>query len=191
MLEMTEQVPWCDFIFGLLEGWWLFEDGRDYVLQPANYWEKVLHSVGYGHVDWTEGELPEARIQRLIIAHASGSRYDRGPKPPLASIPELTLPDISERQARIDATVHKYTKDFVAPSHIGSPTKLPSLSSGQCVLVTGATGSLGAHIVAFLAQRPDIHTVVCLNRLSTTEATVRQQNSLQMRGISLDPTFAV
>ncbi|KAJ5608144.1 type I iterative polyketide synthase [Penicillium hordei] len=189
MLEMTEQVPWCDFIFGLLEGWWLFEDGRDYVLQPANYWEKVLHSVGYGHVDWTEGELPEARIQRLIIAHASGSRYDRGPKPPLASIPELTLPDISERQARIDATVHKYTKDFVAPSHIGSPTKLPSLSSGQCVLVTGATGSLGAHIVAFLAQRPDIHTVVCLNRLSTTEATVRQQNSLQMRGISLDPTL--
>jgi acyl transferase domain-containing protein/thioester reductase-like protein/acyl carrier protein/SAM-dependent methyltransferase len=188
MLEMTEQVPWCDFIFGLLEGWWLFEDGRDYVLQPAPYWEKVLHSVGYGHVDWTEGDLPEARIQRLIIAHASGPRYDRGPKPPLPSTSELKLPDTFERRAMIDAIVHKYTRDFVAPSHSVSPTKLPSLSSGQCVLVTGATGSLGAHIVAFLAQRPDIHTVVCLNRLSTTEATVRQQNSLQMRGISLDST---
>ncbi|KAJ5504911.1 type I iterative polyketide synthase [Penicillium fimorum] len=77
MEKMTEQVPWCDFIFGLLEGWWLFEDGRDYVLQPAIYWEKVLHSVGYGHVDWTEGELPEARTQRLIIADASGSSAER------------------------------------------------------------------------------------------------------------------
>ncbi|KAJ5634594.1 type I iterative polyketide synthase [Penicillium herquei] len=188
MLEMTEQVPWCDFIFGLLEGWWLFEDGRDYVLQPPTYWEKVLQSVGYGHVDWTEGDLPESRIQRLIIAHASGSRYDRGPKPPLATTSELTLPDTSERGAAIDAIVQKYTKDFVAPSYTSSSTKLPSLGSGHCVLVTGATGSLGAHIVASLAQRPDIHKVVCLNRLSATEATVRQQESLQMRGISLDPT---
>lgn len=28
LLEMTEQVPWVDFIFGLLEGWWLFENDR-------------------------------------------------------------------------------------------------------------------------------------------------------------------
>jgi acyl carrier protein/SAM-dependent methyltransferase len=51
VLEMTEQVPWVDFIFCLMEGWWLFDDGRDYVLQPPAHWEKILRSEGYGHVD--------------------------------------------------------------------------------------------------------------------------------------------
>ena len=187
MLEMTEQVPWVDFIFGLLEGWWLFEDGRSYVLQPATYWEKVLHSVGYGHVDWTEGDLPEAAIQRLIIAHASGARYNRGPKPPVAPVSDLALPDNTERRAVIDAYIHEYTKDFSTLSHRNtSLASSSSLSLAQCVLVTGATGSLGAHIVAYLAQCTDIQKVICLNRLSTVEPTLRQRKSFEMRGISLD-----
>lgn len=78
LLEMTEQVPWVDFIFGLLEGWWLFEDGRRHALAPATHWEKTLLSVGYGHVDWTEGNRPESNIQRLIIALASGPRSPSG-----------------------------------------------------------------------------------------------------------------
>ena len=185
LLEMTEQAPWCDFIFGLLEGWWLFEDDREYVLAPATYWEKTLHSVGYGHVDWTEGNIPESSLQRLIIAHASGPRYDRGVRPPSPPDPAPTLPDITDRQAVIDTYIHKYTKDFRAPSTSSAPPNSP-LPSGKCVLVTGATGSLGAHIVANVAQLPDVHMVVCLNRLSTVEAEVRQRKSLEMRGISLD-----
>ncbi|KAK6072987.1 beta-ketoacyl synthase domain-containing protein [Seiridium cupressi] len=187
LLEMTEQLPWVDFNFGLLEGWWLFEDGRGYVLQPHTYWEKVLYSAGYGHVDWTDGDLPEANIQRLIIAHASGPRYNHAPKPVSSSVPIKTAPsDTTERQAVMDAYVHKYTKDFIAPSKFMPPPG-SSPTPGQCVLVTGATGSLGAHIVAELAQRSDIHTVVCLNRLSTVEATLRQKQSLEMRGITLSP----
>ncbi|RYP54696.1 hypothetical protein DL769_010301 [Monosporascus sp. CRB-8-3] len=186
LLEMTEQVPWVDFIFGLVEGWWLFEDDRNYVLQPATYWEKKLHSVGFGHVDWTEGDLPEASLQRLIIAHASGPRYDHGVRPPSPPVPAQTaLTDVTERQEIIDAIINKYTRDFRAPSE--PSTGLASLPpSGWCVLVTGATGSLGGHIVAHLAQLPDVHTVVCLNRLSTVEAKLRQQKSLEMRGISID-----
>lgn len=186
VLEMTQQVPWVDFIFGLLEGWWLFEDGRNYVLQPATYWETILHSAGYGHVDWTEGDLPEANIQRLIVAHASGPRYERGPKPALPPAPQVALPDSEERQAVIDAYVHKYTRDF-SVSLQTSPS-LPSLGLETCVLVTGATGSLGSHIIANLVQDPDIHKVVCLNRLSSTEAGLRQRQAFEMRGISLDPT---
>ncbi|KAI1871383.1 uncharacterized protein JN550_004377 [Neoarthrinium moseri] len=185
LLEMTEQVPWVDFSFGLLEGWWLFEDGRDYVLQPATYWEKILQSVGYGHIDWTDGELPEAKLQRLIIAYASGPRYDHAPKPlspPVAS--QMELPDTTERQAVMDTYVHKYTKDF-------EPEECSTMSGSsptpkKCVIVTGATGSLGGHIVSYLAQCPEIHQVVCLNRLSSSEATLRQKQALEMRGINLD-----
>jgi len=51
LLEMTEQVPWVDFIFGTLGGWWLFEDGRQHALAPVPHWNKILRSVGYGHVN--------------------------------------------------------------------------------------------------------------------------------------------
>ncbi|EAW12049.1 putative polyketide synthase [Aspergillus clavatus NRRL 1] len=187
MLEMTEQVPWVDFIFGFLEGWWLFEDGRNYVLQPASYWEQVLQSTGYGHVDWTAGDLPEANIQRLIIAHASGPRYEHAPKPALPSIvePQLTF-DNPEREAMIEAYVTKYTADFIPPSPTNAAPHNASASTEQCVLVTGATGSLGSHVVAYLAHRPDITRIICLNRLSTVDANERQRASLEKRGITLD-----
>ncbi|GFG15645.1 conidial yellow pigment biosynthesis polyketide synthase [Aspergillus udagawae] len=189
MLEMTQQVPWVDFVFGFIEGWWLFEDGRSYVLQLASYWERVLHSVGYGHVDWTAGDLPEANIQRLIIAHASGTRYDRAPKPAPQSTSESQLTaDDPERGAIIDEYVIKYTNGFVPPSRPRAAMGNSSLSTKHCVLVTGATGSLGSHIVAYFAQRPDISTVICLNRVSTVDAAQRQRASLEMRGITLDAT---
>lgn len=79
MLEMTETLRWADIIFGLLEGWWLFDDGRPHALSHQSHWESVLHSTGYGHVDWTDGHVPENRIQRIIIAMASGPKYDRLP----------------------------------------------------------------------------------------------------------------
>ncbi|PLB44277.1 putative polyketide synthase [Aspergillus steynii IBT 23096] len=196
LLEMTEMIPWVDFIFGLVEGWWLFEDDRDYVLQPATHWERKLQSVGFGHVDWTEGHRPEASFQRLIIAHASGPRYARIPAPPAAAdaaaaspAPESSaLTRLAERQAVIDSVVARYTADFpdAFPADADSIPAAPASSSHRCVLITGGTGSLGAHIMAALAQRPDIDRVVCLNRLSTTDAAVRQQQSLDLRGITLD-----
>lgn len=202
LLEMTEQVPWTDFIFGLVEGWWLFEDDRDYVLQPAEYWEKKLQSVGFGHVDWTQGNLAEASLQRLIIAHASGPRYDRSKSPytPPGAAPSedatVSADNLTARKNVIDTIVRKYTDDFGATlaavesattsTNAVTPASALRSSVGRCVLVTGATGSLGSHVVAELAQRPDVHTVVCLNRISTIEAKARQQSSLDMRGISLN-----
>jgi thioester reductase-like protein len=47
---------------------------------------------------------------------------------------------------------------------------------------------LGGHIVSYLAQQPDIHTVICLNRLSAADLTVNQLGTLEMRGIVLDST---
>ncbi|KAJ6094205.1 polyketide synthase [Penicillium canescens] len=192
LLEMTEMVPWVDFVFGLVEGWWLFEDDRDYVLQPATYWEQKLYSAGFGHVDWTEGHRPEASLQRLILACASGPRYARTVAPldvPAAPSPTVlassALTNITERQAVIDAIVARYTDDFPDTFPV-DPDATPAPEHHRCVLVTGATGSLGAHIVAALVQRPDIDRVVCLNRLSTTDPAVRQQQSLTLRGISLD-----
>lgn len=185
LLEMTEQVPWVDFIFGLLEGWWLFEDGRRHALQPATHWKKILTSVGYGHVDWTEGTRPEANIQRLIIALASEPRYDHTPQslqPPV----QVPLTDIAGRQEIIDTYIREYTEDFRALPIPGIQQAVMPAPTGHCVLVTGATGSLGSHVVGYLSRLPNVHTVVCLNRRSTVPATIRQEEALKVRGISLD-----
>lgn len=80
MLEMTAIVPFIDIIFGLLEGWWLFDDGRTHAIAPAPLWERELQSVGFGHVDWTDGHLPENELQKVIIALASGPARKRLPK---------------------------------------------------------------------------------------------------------------
>jgi thioester reductase-like protein len=56
------------------------------------------------------------------------------------------------------------------------------------VVVTGASGSLGSHLVGALARRLDVATVVCINRpVSNVSADQRQAEALTSRGIDLSP----
>jgi thioester reductase-like protein/acyl carrier protein/SAM-dependent methyltransferase len=190
LIEMTEQVPWVDFIFGLVEGWWLFNDGREHALQPPTHWAKVLCSVGFNSISWTQGKRPEANIQRLIIALADGSRYDIMPNSVFpATRTALTNNAVAQnRQMIIDAYVCEYSKDFLPSPRESSSYRAQKLNKKHCVLVTGTTGSLGSHVVEFLAQIPEVETVVCLNRSSATNVALRQQQSFELRGIFLDTT---
>ncbi|KAK8057365.1 ketoacyl-synt-domain-containing protein [Apiospora saccharicola] len=38
MLEMTSPIPWIDLSFGMLEGWWRFDDGRGHALAHQERW---------------------------------------------------------------------------------------------------------------------------------------------------------
>lgn len=182
MLEMTEPLPWVDLIFGLVEGWWLFDDGRRHALASPSIWQNTLQAVGYGHVDWTEGNRPEANVQRLIIALASSPRYDRVAIPPKPPLNQTT--DLVARQAALDAYVRNYVQRVSMPA--SSDKAYRSKSSDQCVVVTGATGSLGSHLVAYFAALPHVKSIVCLNRYSSREATLRQREALTSRGLSLE-----
>jgi malonyl CoA-acyl carrier protein transacylase/nucleoside-diphosphate-sugar epimerase len=183
MLEMTETLPWIDLVFGLLEGWWLFDDGRKHALAPPEVWEKTLKSVGYGHVDWTDGNLPETAIQRIIIALASGPSYDRVPTPP-KSLPSNTT-DFNARQVVVDSFIEKYNQGFLSPDPL---TAIDGEAGGvdECVLVTGATGSLGSHLVAYFACRPNVKRVICLNRPNNVGCIARQRLALESRGLFLN-----
>ena len=184
MLEMTETLPWIDLIFGLVEGWWLFDDGRKHALVPPSVWEDTLHQVGYGHVDWTEGRLPEANVQRVIIAMASGSKYDRAT--PSLSLPLSPKTDVAARQAIIDAYIEKNIRKFSVPlSSHGSDHSYTTDSF--CVLVTGATGGLGSHVVAHLSSLSNIQTIICLNRKSQKDPTLRQREAFDSKGVPLNP----
>lgn len=66
LVEFTRNIFWFDLVFGLLDGWWLFEDGRTHVLADESFWDKSLRAAGFGDVQWTEGDSEESKTLRLI-----------------------------------------------------------------------------------------------------------------------------
>lgn len=68
LLEFTRNLYWFDLVFGLLEGWWLFSDGRQHALASESFWDSSLRTAGYKHVSWTDGKTEEAKTLRLICA---------------------------------------------------------------------------------------------------------------------------
>ena len=71
LVELTRNIPWFDLVFGLLEGWWLFDDGRKHALANEWLWDSNLRSAGFKHVSWSDGSSDEARGLRVITAFAA------------------------------------------------------------------------------------------------------------------------
>ncbi|KAK2600066.1 hypothetical protein QQS21_005230 [Conoideocrella luteorostrata] len=71
LMEVTQKMAWCDLVWGLLDGWWSFDDGREYALQSPWSWKKAFLDSGFSHVDWSEGVSRESRSVRAICATAA------------------------------------------------------------------------------------------------------------------------
>ncbi|KAJ5115662.1 Type I Polyketide synthases (Type I PKS) [Penicillium angulare] len=163
MLEMVEPLYWIDMIFGLFEGWWLFADGRSHALTPPARWKTDLQAAGFGFVDWSDGSLPENSINKVIVAVSC--EPDSGD----------VIDSLTDRKEVVEGFVHKYT----AGIHFSIPaTESNREPVGHCVVVTGGTGSVGAHVVAQLVQQPSVTKVICLNRRSKLDGRQRQLDSL-------------
>jgi NAD(P)-dependent dehydrogenase (short-subunit alcohol dehydrogenase family) len=60
---------------------------------------------------------------------------------------------------------------------------------GEVVVLTGATGSLGAHILDQLTRRSDVATIICLSRAKTHQDSLKRvQDSLRQRQRVLSPS---
>lgn len=70
LIEMTPSVTdslyVMDVIFGLLEGWWLFNDGRSHALADVDHWKRVFMEAGFQEVLWSDGETREAKTVRVV-----------------------------------------------------------------------------------------------------------------------------
>ncbi|KAJ5953920.1 polyketide synthase [Penicillium viridicatum] len=183
MLEMIEPLYWIDMIFGLFEGWWLFVDGRRHALTPPARWRTDLQAAGFGRVDWSDGLLPENTINKLIIAVACDPD-------PTENIQQSSSSHITPTDPHTLADRKRVVDDYVRKHTLGFDISLPV--SGICrqalghgVVITGGTGSVGAHVVARLAQMPSVTKVICLNRRGQQEARERQMQSLATKGLSL------
>ncbi|GAB1210993.1 Non-reducing polyketide synthase trt4 [Aspergillus terreus] len=71
LIELTRNLFWFDLVFGLLEGWWLFNDGRSHALAHERLWDQTLRQAGFNWVDWTDNDSEESKILRMIVASPS------------------------------------------------------------------------------------------------------------------------
>ncbi|KAK8055200.1 fusarubin cluster-polyketide synthase [Apiospora rasikravindrae] len=94
---------------------------------------------------------------------------------------------LEARKRAVDEYVWKYTTGWAVQPPLGSSSSSSGASfphdARKVVLVTGATGSLGGHLVYHLAQRPDVREVVCLNRENRLEPYARQYQAMRDKGI--------
>ncbi|KAL3466049.1 hypothetical protein BJX64DRAFT_296438 [Aspergillus heterothallicus] len=99
------------------------------------------------------------------------------------AIARLITGQQSQEQApveeRMAALIEKYSQNFKTHMPVSRE------GTGECIIVTGATGSLGAHVVAQLVQSKRVRRVYCLVRAPTPlSALHRVRQSLHARFLS-------
>lgn len=140
LVELTQKLPWYELVWGLLDGWWLFDDGRDYALQSPWAWERAMRDSGFAHVDWSEGPSRESRSVRVICG------MDAEPKAscPAKATSILLKPSSSRSAGR---TL------FLCPDGFGSGAVFTSL---QPSLARTTDLSICALNSPFLRSKPDM-----------------------------------
>lgn len=118
LLELTKNLFWFDLVFGLLEGWWLFEDGRKHALASEIVWREKLFAAGYKSVTWSEGSMQESKILRMIVASPSAEAC--------SSLPENAALPTTETVVMKDSGSLALQADIYYPpklqrSHIARP----------------------------------------------------------------------
>lgn len=99
LVEFTTRFYWFDLVFGLLDGWWLFDDGRPYVLASPEFWAQAMRGAGFGHVSWTGDSTRESEAVRVIT----------GFKKP-AEGPALRQSTVQERTGAVETLVYGYAE---------------------------------------------------------------------------------
>ncbi|KAF7674573.1 hypothetical protein GT037_007333 [Alternaria burnsii] len=110
--------------------------------------------------------------------------------------PDEILGDFVYRHASVVKLVEAITSKQTAASDTSDSRCLEQLVdrySGRditqlqkaTVAITGATGSLGSHLLHVLLNDPSVSRIICLNRRTGDEAVARQRHSLRSRNIDV------
>lgn len=105
LIEITKNMFWLDIVVGLLEGWWLFEDGREHALVDEKHWERRMKAAGFEEVSWSDGATPESKTVRVVAAFPAGG----------TAAPEKTV------KAALETVVYKKIGDLEIHADIYYP----------------------------------------------------------------------
>ncbi|KAK1579385.1 beta-ketoacyl synthase domain-containing protein [Colletotrichum navitas] len=131
LIEMTPTRPLYvfDVIVGLLEGWWLFEDGRKHALASIERWEQAFMEAGFRHVLWSDGSSLEARTVRVVCGFQSQQNAATQKRSKImATADKKNTKEVPQTGAHIQEVVYKTVgsqdihADIYCP-HQADPTK--------------------------------------------------------------------
>ncbi|KAK7993967.1 C6 finger domain-containing protein [Apiospora arundinis] len=134
LIEITRNMFWMDTVFGLLEGWWLFDDGREHALIDERQWERKLKAAGFGAVSWSDGDTPESKTVRVIAAFPNSD-----------AAPERTV------KAAMETVTYKMVGDLEIEADVYYPLEGEVLTGSKMPIALMIHG--GSHI---LFSRKDI-----------------------------------
>ncbi|KAI2699759.1 transcriptional regulator family: Helix-turn-helix [Penicillium roqueforti] len=127
LIELTRNLFWFDLVFGLLEGWWLFEDGRQHALATEHVWKQTLSQSGFQWVDWTYNDSQESNVLRVITASpTSAVILPPSPRSPLYLMNEETIVYGKNDGVELSADIY-YPRDL---QPIGKPRPIALLIHG-------------------------------------------------------------
>ena len=117
LVELTRNLSWFDLVFGPLDGWWRFEDGRKHAIADVNTWMQSLNAAGFEHVVWTGDGYEEGDLIRLIAA----SHSNKG------TVPESS--QSGEAPATMETMLFKYVDRIPLYADIYYPNEIQKTKS--------------------------------------------------------------
>lgn len=127
LIEMTPDETHAlyvmDVIVGLLEGWWLFDDGRSHALADVERWARAFADAGFREVLWSDGASLEARTVRVICGFRQ-SRPDETKKKSVLGVGRPVDVSIQEVVYKM-AGSQKVHADIYCPASADPAKKMP------------------------------------------------------------------
>ena len=124
--EVTQPIDWYDIVFGLLDGWWIANDGSTYPLQPPESWVSSFKQAGFNNrsVTYSSGSSRESNTQVLFVASNEQEVSKDG-----LSVEEDILP-------RMKTVVYKEVENISIEADIYLPRQVPSEAMPVGILVS-------------------------------------------------------
>jgi hypothetical protein len=66
LVELARNLFGFDRVFGLREGWWLFNDRREHALADERWWNRCLREVRFKWIGWSNSQSRESDPLRGI-----------------------------------------------------------------------------------------------------------------------------
>lgn len=131
--EVTEPIDWYDIVFGLLDGWWIANDGSEYPLQSPKSWGQAFQQAGFidSHITYSRGASPESSTQRLFVAsikHAM-SANTLGNRIQIPSMQTVVYKEVDDIKIETDIYLPSHSSGTAMPVGTQSSLKEPYAAS--------------------------------------------------------------
>ncbi|CZR52558.1 related to polyketide synthase [Phialocephala subalpina] len=135
LVEMTKNIFWLDIVYGLIDGWFTSNDGRNHPIVDEKHWERRMKDAGFKEVAWTDGDTLESKTIRIIAGFPAAS--------PEA---ECTSKEVKKAQPQVSVETVVYKRvgntDIHADIYYPSSSAPPSSKLPIALMIHG-----GSHII--------------------------------------------